>query len=237
MPTQPSAYALVGSQGTVNETAQAAANTPAYGQSPTATNLLILWVAGAGATTQPGTPAGWSLGLYRATGTSSTTIFYKIAAGGDAAPTVAGLASVFLTCRLGEFGCGATAGPLDTSGGANGLTSPQTATHGAADARSGELQIICATGIYSVGATEASFNVTSNHATVVETDDKSTSQVHHYSFAYGITTSNSGADTATLTYTATNITGAGLISISFKLGLAPPSPTVVTQAVQRASFM
>ncbi len=53
-------FSLVGSLGAVHVTGTNVANTPAYGQTPTAGNLLLCWVVGFVGTTTPTTPANWT---------------------------------------------------------------------------------------------------------------------------------------------------------------------------------
>ena len=70
-------------------------------------------------------------------------IFYKIAAGGDAAPTVAAITSAVISAQLAEFSGNATTTPVDQTGLGGGATSPETATLGAADTAAGELILMC----------------------------------------------------------------------------------------------
>src|SRR5947208_10797726 len=109
------AYALVGTAGVVSTGTAGAAVTPAYGtgENRTANNLLILTVLTTGSATLPATPAGWSVAKQQAGTSCSASIFYKIAAGADAAPTVALIASAIHNAQLQEFTGGPTSAPLD----------------------------------------------------------------------------------------------------------------------------
>jgi hypothetical protein len=90
------AFALVGSVGVASQGAAGAAVTPAWGTSETraANHLLICWVGVTGVATLPTTPAGWNIGKQVAGTSCSATIYYKLAAGSDAAPTIALIISV-----------------------------------------------------------------------------------------------------------------------------------------------
>jgi hypothetical protein len=67
-----------------------------------------------------------------------------------------------------------------------------------------------------------------NGATAVNTNNAATSIVNHYGFSYGITTGNSAADTYSLTYTTTQMTGCAVAMVSFRL---PPTGAVAMSAI------
>jgi hypothetical protein len=102
-------YTLVGSVGAVvTSSFESQPVSPAWGtgQSRSAGNLLIMWVTGAGATTVPTTPSGWSIAVAETStaGSGATaSIFYLIATGGDAAPTIPGVFLITWSARLAEF--------------------------------------------------------------------------------------------------------------------------------------
>src|SRR6059058_1044154 len=113
------AGALVGAMGAVSTGAASAAVTPAFdaGAARTAGNLLVCFVSGNNGTTIPSTPAGWSnAGTPLFSNVLSAAIFYKAAAGGDAAPTIAAQTSAVWNVRLAEFSGGDSVSPLDKTG-------------------------------------------------------------------------------------------------------------------------
>src|SRR3954469_6967648 len=124
------AYALVGAVGAVSTGTAGAAVTPAYGagSSRTANNHLILHVLTTGSATLPAAISGWSIAKQQAGTSCSASIYYKIAAGADAAPVVPIVTSAIHNARLLEFSGGVTATPLDQSAGVAGLTTPLVAT-------------------------------------------------------------------------------------------------------------
>lgn len=219
------AGALVGTIGAVSTAVVNTAVTPAWGtgESRTAGNLLICWVAGNQVATFPTLPTGWSLGDQEATSppVASSTVLYKIAAGADAAPTIAAVANVSWSVQLGEFSGLAPSTPVDQDGVASAnAISPVVATSGAADAALGELVIACAAILLSGSfLTIAAAHTLNNGASAVSTNNNSTSTVSHYNFAYGFTTGNSVADSDSFAFTAS--TGrVALVLISFELGSA-----------------
>ena len=230
------AYALVGSAGAVNATAVTTANTPSYGQSPTAGNLLICFCAGGSANTAPTTPSGWSVGAQSA-GVASTagsaTIFYQVATGGDTAPTIASATSVLWFCQLYEFSGGATTTPLDQSGANHSTTasSPLVATAGGADSALGELVLAIAICHYSSAATKTLTATLNNGATATSATNNATSIINHYGFSYGVTTGNSGADTFSNAATTLNLTGTNVAIASFLLAAGGGPPPFIPQVV------
>lgn len=221
------AYALVGSAGAVSQSATGASVTPAWGtsESRTANNLLICWIAVDGNSSAPATPSGWSLAV-STTGTSSAAaVFYKIAAGSDAAPTISAVTSGIISAQLAEFSGNASVSPLDKTGSNSGTTSSLTATTAGADAQSGELVIAANAAFYSASATKTFSLSMNNGATATAASNAATSTANHYDFGYGVTTGNSAADNQTFTFTTTKITGVAQVVASFKL-----KPAAFTQA-------
>jgi hypothetical protein len=173
-----------------------------------------------GSATFPTTPSGWSVGLQQnsAGGACGAYIYYKIATGADAVPTIAAITGGTIAAQLAEFS-GNHATPLDKFGAATGTTSPITATLNAADTASGELLIIAGTDFRSV-ARAPNDTWTSNHGTITQAgNNNGTSTVNHYSFGYCLaTTSNVGADTAIMTLSVTtSITGLVVVAATFQL--------------------
>ena len=193
------AYALVGSLGTPSQVAVNTAITPAYGQTPTANNLLILWVGGRGANANPATPTGWSPGsqFLDAAHTLTATVFYKIAAGGDPPPTIAATASMIWSAQLGEFS-GAPATPLDQSAGAFKSVTPGVLAAPATDALPGEL-VIYGGSLGSFVQTQTCAS-TGHNFTANDTTNNSTSTAAHYIFGYGITTTNATPDSNSIAF-------------------------------------
>jgi hypothetical protein len=228
------AYALVGSPGAVSVGTSGTSITPAYGQSPTATHLLVLVVNGSADTTGPAAPSGWTLATQTEqtpTG-GSASIFYKIAAGSDAAPTVAGLTGVVWYGQLYEFSGNVTSSPLDRSGNnyGTGATSLVLTNSGGADAASGELVIYAGGFLYSPAtASTAVSSSLNNGAGSNDVTNNATSTTFHYIFGYGVTTSNGGADVATIAFSATNFA-------SMKVG-AVASFKVIAGAAVNSNFL
>ena len=220
------AYALVGTIGVVQT---ATAGNPlvcvwGVGESRTAGNLLVCFLSVLGSATTPTTPAGWSVAFSQnyATGTDSATIFYKIATGADAAPTIAAITGGSLVAQLAEFSGNKTTSPLDQIGGVQSVSSPATASLGAADAASGELLLMAAADVRSTARASAD-TWTSNHGTITQAGNNNiTSSTTHYSFGYCLATnSNSGANTAIMTASVTtSITGIAVVAASFLLPAA-----------------
>jgi hypothetical protein len=229
------AIALVGSLGTVAQGTTSA--TPAYGQTPTAGNLLVCWVSSGSSTNPSNSDGTWSGVPVIGTGGRRQSIYYKIAAGGDAAPTITGGNALF--AMLGEFS-GVASTPLDqsTSTGATGTTSPQTATLSSADAHAGDLVLYSASTTNSTSQTEpAGPNVALNNGASSNETTNGGSSVTHYWFGWGVTTGNSAADSASLTFTTARISAVALTLASFSVAVAAPvpaTPNVVMQAVNRA---
>ena len=207
-----------------------AAVTPAFAQSPTQGNLLVLWQSGSGSGTGPTTPAGWTLW----TGVEGTTfnvcnLFWKMATGGDANPTLAAVSGQTQSAQVGEFsGCrvGGGGGQVQP---ASGTTSPLTPTLAAPDAVSGCL-IICAASIaYSTANTTNTFTHTLNNgATATTTNNAATNTTGHYSFGYGFTTGNSSAQTDTFAYGTTGtVTNCDVLLVSVLPTPASGTPYLV----------
>lgn len=235
-------YALVGSAGTaVVGTSGGAISTLAFGtgESRTAGNLLICWAVGGGVSTLPTTPSGWSSALGLAGTSCSAAVFYKIAAGGDAAPSFGAVTSQTWVAQVAEFSGNASSAPADTNGGTSTPgTGTMTAVNQAIDAQSGELDTFCAVAFYSTTTTRTLTSALNNGATATLTGNNSgASAAVFYSFGYGVPTGNSAVDAYTFTTTTTKLTGAVAMLASFKL---PPKvfvgrPTIVGQAVQMAA--
>jgi hypothetical protein len=223
----------------VSTGASGTAITPAYGQTPTANNLLVLQVIGFGSATLPAAITNWTIAKNVAGTSCSSTIYYKIAAGSDAQPTVALVASTVLSGKLFEFSGNATSSPLDQTGSAAGTSSPITGTNGAVDANVGELLIVCGGTFYSSSSGTKTLALTSNHATLTSSTNQGAAINDVYDFAYGVTTSNAAADTGVDTFSTTNITGSVVAVASFKIFVSPfvagRPATYFRQAVRRAS--
>jgi hypothetical protein len=226
------AYALVGTIGAASQGTAGNAVTPAWGTSEnrTAGNLLICFCSVTGTGIGPATPAGWT-NFGTQSGTScSATIFYKIAAGADVAPTIAAITSGVIAAQLAEFS-GNSAAPFDKFGQNTGTTSPITATLSGSDVSSGELIVMVGADFRSAARTPND-TWTSNHATITQAgNNNAASSVNHYSFGYALaTTSNSGADTAVMTCSVTtSITGLVVLAITFLLAPPVEIPSLIAQ--------
>lgn len=215
------AFALVGTIGAATQGAVSASVTPAWGtgENRTAGNLLICFVSVSASNTLPTTPSGWTIAkqVANASGlTSGATIYYKIAAGTDAAPTITGITNSVISAQLAEFS-GNTATPLDQTGSATGTVST-TATFAAPDTAAGELILMAGTDTRSTTVTPSD-TWTSNNATITQAgNNNGVSSGDHYSFGYSLaTTSNSAADTAILTLSTTvNTPYVSVVGATFK---------------------
>ena len=212
------AYALVGSAGAVSVGASGAAVTPAYGQTPTANNLLVCCVGSAGSVTLPAAPSGWSLAVQIAGNSAGASIFYKVAAGGDAAPTIAAITSTEIAARLSEYSGGATLSPLDQTGSASGAGTI-VATAGAPDAAIGELLIYCGMAFWNTSSTARRLTSTLTNATATGDASNTTSGTdYNYDFGYGITTAHTVADADSMAAsTGTHLSGDAVVIASFQL--------------------
>jgi hypothetical protein len=223
------AFALVGSVGATSVGAVNTAVTPAYGagSSRTAGNLLICYISVTGIAAGPNIGT-WSQGVNSGTtGTScGGNIFYKIAAGGDAAPTISAIAGGVISAHLEEWSGNAPSPVRDRNIGAASTTSPVTATMAGADAAAGELVAMAGADFRSVARTPADTWTSNNGTPVLRASNNGVSSVHHYSHATLVTTSNSAADTAVMTTSlTTSLTGMWVGAVSF---LAVPTLTPVS---------
>jgi hypothetical protein len=231
------AFALVGTIGVASQGAVTSAVTPAWGTSEnrTAGNLLICFVAVTGVTTQAVTPSGWTQGPSQGANSCSTTIFYKIAAGADAAPTIAAITSGIIAAQLAEFSGNATSSPIDQNSSGGSTSSPVTVNLVTPDVASGELLVMAGADFRSAARTPTD-SLTSNNATITAAgNNNGVSSANHYSFGYSLaTTSNASGDTAVMTCSVTtSITGLAISAASFKL--APP-PLALPDLTQQPLF-
>jgi len=188
------AVALVGSFGTVASGTTSIA--PAFGQSPTANNVLVLWSITYGASTNP-FPSGWTECVNASGGGVSVivSIGWKIAAGGDTAPTLTNAGATQGWAVLAEFS-GLQNPPVSgIAGGAGGLNpSPLTATLGSVDDQIGNLFLSCGAWLHSKAETTTTADTYNNGATpTTNRNNDATSTTYHYRFAWGVSTGNSTA--------------------------------------------
>lgn len=210
------AYALVGSAGSA--VGSTTGVTPSYGQTPTAGNLLIAWACTPTNTAATiSTPSGWSVGFAPAIGAA---IFYLVAAGGDAAPTMSS-GGLNVIAKVAEFSGNDQSSPLDQHASSTGVGSPRTATCSAADATTGELAILCGTAGYTAVGTKTITQSCNNATSTTNDTNSGASSSSFYTFGYAFNTTNSTADVNTMTMTTQKIAGASNMICSFKL--APPS--------------
>lgn len=210
-------FSLVGTMGTVVQGASAAAVTPTFGtgESRTAGNLLVLWVTGKGAATLPAAPSGWFVAEQWPGSTTSSSIFFKTAAGSDANPTVAGVTSVNLSARVGEFSGFGSAPYFFRGSGANGATSAIVATNGLADTQTGALVVYGAAVSFSTALANTLGAGTLNNGSVAETNNNANTGGNHYAYGWGTTTSNSSADSLSYAFTTSGTTDVALAAATF----------------------
>jgi hypothetical protein len=219
------AVALVGTIGAVSGPTLNTAITPAWGASEnrTAGNLLVLWVACQGSATIPTLTtngADWVAQKSVAGTTCSSVIFTKVAYGSDPAPTVAAIASGYVSAQLAEFsGVSGSTAYRNASATAT-TTSPMVATTAGVDYLSGSLVLAAASDYYSSAATKTlTHTVTGGATVVVETSNEGTSTRWHYDFIYGPTTTKVSATSDSYAFTTTNGTGQALVLITLTPGV------------------
>lgn len=228
-------YALVGSLGTVTLGTSGASISPAYGQTPTAGNTLILWVAffASSAVVAPvlsstSITAGWTAGPTVNDGSRGAAVFYlPDAAGSDAQPTINAGTITTYAGQLGEFSGGV--GLADKSGTGTAGSSPDTVTSSAADTATGELVAYAAGERISVSGTGTMAHTASfpNNYTANDTTNNATTTQTHYLFGYGITTANASADQDKIIFDAAN-SNCSACQISFLVSL--PIPDAIASA-------
>jgi PKD repeat protein len=223
-------YALVGSKGAVSGSSVGGSVTPAWGsgEGRTAGNLLLLWVEGHLTATLPSAPAGWSIGARKAGsgGLCSASVFYKIAAGGDSAPTVAAATGTLWNVQLAEFSGNAMASTLDQTGSASGTSTPEVVTAASVDATPGDLVVVTGVLEFTISVTNPSSTHTLNNGAGTWTNSSQTGTAH-YNFAYGVTTGNSSADSDSYSFDATFVNDEASVLVSFR-------PSVVVTKTQTA---
>lgn len=196
------AIARVGSLGTaVTGTTSV---TPTFAQTTTANNLLVAWLAENATTAN--TPSGWT----KVFGSNGTYIYYKIAAGSDAAPAFSDGVASFMAAVVNEFSGVNTTTPTDTGSGDQAVvTSPTTATAGGADATNA-LVVSLWRGSFSMSATKTTSITYNNGGTDTSAGNNDASSVaEHFRFGYAINTGHASADAVTFTFTTTAILNAG----------------------------
>jgi hypothetical protein len=219
------AAAVVAAGAAVQSSAANTAASPAYGATPTAGNVLVLLASGAGtASTLPATPAGWTLGPSVATlAHSCAAIYFKLAAGSDAAPTLAAAAGMLYAGILVEVSGLDTTTMIDKqgSGGNSAATSPLVVANSTpstgVDAAAGEFFCSAAGLRYSAAAIVTKTNTFNNGATATSAFNGG-STANHYGFGYGITTGNAAADQNSFSWsTAVNAQAVSMVTASFLL--------------------
>jgi hypothetical protein len=234
------AAALVGTLGAVVVSSSGGSAVTAWGTgSRVAGDLLVLWVAVTGGTTDPATPSGWT----KATAVTwaqgaEAYIYYKIALGSsDSAPTVAAVSGAVISAQVGAFSGLDPVSPLDhaTLGGPN--TTTLVISLPSTDTSPGELYVCAFALEYSTAATKTTTDNLNNGMTPNVSSNDGVSTVSHYHFTWAITTSNVGNDSNSFTFTTTKITEVTAMAASFKLAGSPPPGlrTVVSQAVTTAA--
>src|SRR5262245_35490179 len=180
------AWALVGTIGTAVQSTAGGSASPAWGtgENRTAGNLLVLYVGVNKSATLPSTPQGWNVAAQVAGTSTSATIFVKAAEGSDAAPSISGITSAFISAQLAEF---SGAIPVQHQSGTNtGTASPVTATNGGASQATNSLILIASADTRSTNRA-SNDTLTSNHVTTMTQagNNNGVSNQQHYSFGYG----------------------------------------------------
>lgn len=227
------AFALVGSRGVVSQGAAGAAVTPAWGtgSNRTAGNLLVALVAQGAVNAVATISSGWTNAAGFSGGANAWAgIFYRIATGSDAAPTVTpGTGSGLLSVMLEEWSGSASSSVVDQAAGNGGTTSPLAVTASGVNAAPGELTLFAFSIWYTAAAIKTftdswSSNFTPTLPTV--TDNAATSTAVHYHFADTAGNNTAAvADSDSFSYTVTKIGAAALVLASFKLASSDPFPT------------
>ncbi len=213
------AVALVGSLGALSSTISAGSLSPAFGQTTTAGNLLVAWCYGSD-TNSKTINQGWT---FLSTSTAPKNFAYKAnCAAGETAPTYTFTAGSVGGIALAEFSGCATSSPFDKTGTGTGGASPVTGTASGADSASGELVLaIVISNLSKSGTDTTAVSAMANISTIVAAgNNDATSAASHLRFAYGITTGNSAADSATGTSTSMNLSSVDVSVVSFKLSAA-----------------
>lgn len=192
----------------------------AFGQPPTAGNLLVCWWCGDGVTSFPTQPSGWSV-IQSQAGTSCACVMYsKIAVGNDSVPGFNSKGSDVQSVQLGEFF--GTQNPVVRGHEpvATGTTSPLTAAAGPVDSSPNCLYVACGTVFYSTTTSTNTLSMSFNTNNAVATTTLlGGTTANQYAFAYGFASSNASAISATMTFTTTNtVTGADVIAASILPG-------------------
>ena len=232
--------ALVGSLGGITQGGSGAAVTPAWGtgQNRAVNDLLVAWATCDAINTAPATTTTpWTLAASFTTNSVlkvAGSLYYAIALGGDAAPAFSAIANGHINAMVAEFSGAAAASPLDqTSSASSGTTSPLVVNAASADAGSGELLVSCAGVFLSIAGTLATCaNTYNNGATDSGLSTAASSIRFHSSFGFGVTTGNSSADQDSFAYSTTNITGAAVIVVSFKVLAAVSASASATQSLR-----
>jgi hypothetical protein len=223
----PLAITLVGTIGEATVQTVNTAITPPWGtgESRIAQNLLLCAVTGTGAATLPTTPSGWFIVAQVAGTSSSATLYGKIAAGADSAPTVGAATSVVWSAQLSEWTSQGTIQPIDKTGTAS-TASAETLSIACSAADTFPLDLMV-TVVASYKSSAFNGNATSSlnqGATTSSSNNHSISGTNHYDFAYGsVATQNIASDTNTYGTWGTNVAITGLIA-SFRVQIAYHAP-------------
>lgn len=223
------AYALVGT-GPVGSGVSGAAFTPGLGTLPrTAGHLLVSWAFLSNATTLLG-PAGWTFTNGGPSGVFDASVAWKVAAGGDAAPTWPAAAGGVWTAGVGEFSGNSTvADPSDRRFGSSTLgAGSMTATDTQLALLAGEL-IVSVGGLHYTASAARTLTQSYNQGAGDNNLDNNngTAALNHRTFDWGIMTVNNADPSATLAFTGTPGSG-HLTVVTFQLAVATvPERTMV----------
>lgn len=142
---------------------------PAFGQAPTAGNLLVAWVS-SGSSEPTTAQAGWVKLVSAQSNGQWCAIWYKPnAAGADAAPTfTCSPGSNLMSAQLGEFSGAPTASPSDQTGSTGFSSNPYQVTGGANDAAFGDLVLTVSRVIVNPGGSVSFTDIINNGGVVVQ---------------------------------------------------------------------
>lgn len=209
------AVSLVGT-GPLGTGTSGAAFTPSWGSLPrTAGDLLVTWGFCSGASGITGV-AGWqNSGVGNV---NQKAMAWKVAAGGDAAPTWGALSGGTWTAITAEFaGCNTITDPSDSRWNSQTIgASTIVATDSHPPFQPGEL-VISTGGLHYSALASRTLSESFNNGGVdnnVGNNNSAPSALNHYTFGWAIMSADSANGQATLTFTGTPASGA-MVVVSF----------------------
>jgi hypothetical protein len=133
--------------------------------------------------------------------------------------------STYIQAQLAEFSGNIGSSPLDKTASNSGTGATVVATAGSTNVVSGELVLVAGVSFYSASGTKTiSHTVTGAATTITSTNNNSTNLARHYNFGYGVSTTNTSAESDSYAQTTASITGGAVAIASFLL----PTTTAIT---------